>query len=447
MPGIHACLSRLRRFFDSGVWPWRSSRILTSGALFARMVRIALFSLRGFLRGKCAVQAAALTYSTLLSIVPVLALLFGIGKGFGLDKRLETMLYQHMAGQQAVVEKAIGFALVWLEDAKGGIMAGLGVLLMIWTAVSVLSLIESSFNTIWNVSSRSFIRKFTDYLSIMVIGPVFVLLSSSLTVYIAARIMVMTDRLHFLHTVSPLILLAIKALPFALMWILFLLIYLVIPNTRVGFGSALIASLVAGSAFQLLQQGYINIMVLLSRYNVVYGSFAALPFFLIWMHVSWMIVLFGAQVAYVHERADTLALQGDIFTNLSLSTQKRVALELFKTIVDRFESGGLMLNASLLAERTRLPAGLVASMVEKLVQAGLVVRAVDHTGQHRHGLFPSADIQGVTLTTFLTAWEGIGRNELPEREGAAQWHAVCRALERLDNAIQDSPANLLIKNL
>ncbi len=449
MRGIFSTLTELARFLDSGVWPRHHSRWWVSSKLLAKLARVALLAVHGFLRDKCVNQAAALTYNTLLSIVPILALLFGIAKGFGLDDRLKELLYQQMAGQQAVMEKAIGFAMVWLEDAKGGVVAGFGVLLMFYTASKVLGLVEASFNAIWQVPSRPFIRKFTDYVSIMLISPLFVILSGSLTVYITAQIEMMTDRLSILHTVSPLIWVTLKVLPFALMWVLFLLIYLVMPNTRVAFGSALVASLLAGSAFQLLQQGYISIMVMLSRYNVVYGSFAALPFFLIWMHLSWMIVLFGAQVAYNHHRVGRLTIFGTNPAHLSPGDQKKVALEIFKVIVHQFETGDPPLNVAGLAERTAWSVELVEAMAQKLTQAGLIAGVTASAGQgaNGRGYLPALDIQNITLATFLSAWEGVGQVQLPDRGGSPWREPVGRALDELGQAVKASPANVPIKNI
>lgn len=252
-----------------------------------KFLRVIKATVEGFSRDLCFLHASALTYYTLLSIVPLLAVAFGIATGFGFETVLEAHLQERFPEHNEVVDYSIKFAYTMLEQTKKGPIAGIGAIVLFWSVIGLLNNIEVSFNEIWKVkTTRSFLRKCGDYLSVIVIAPIFFTISSSLTVYI-------TTQLHdyFLHVI-----------PLLLIWMLFSFFYLFIPNRDVPFKYGVSSALISASAFLGLQWSYVYIQILLSRYNAIYGSFAALPLFLIWVQISWLIVLAGAELAYQMER-------------------------------------------------------------------------------------------------------------------------------------------------
>jgi len=436
--------TRIIRFLETEIWRLDKSDLPTVRALLLKPMRVLLLTVQGYVRDDCALRASALTFYSLLAVVPVAAMAFGIAKGFGLEQRLEKMFYQQLAGQEVVVDKIITFARSLLANTQGGLIAGIGVVLLFWSAVKVLNHIEGTLNDIWKVQSRSFVRKFTDYLAILVIGPLLVILSSSINLFIMAQVEAITGRLALLKIASPVIFVMLRWLSFALTWLLFILIYIVLPNTRVRFSSALLAGIFAGTLFQITQWAYIHLQVLLSNYNAIYGSFAALPFFLIWMYFSWMIVLMGAQFAYAHQHVDAYAMQID-FQEMNVRTRKSHALTVLRLIVSNFENGGPPLPIREIAERLAWPSGLVALLIDQLVNSN-IVSAVEMETAEEIGYQPARDIHGITVADVLLPMGDATREERPVPAG----HGVERMMDVLDNLEQEirkSPTNRLVKDL
>lgn len=202
---------------------------------------------------------------------------FGVAKGFGFEQLLEKELLKHFAAQQEVILQIIEFARNMLDNTKGGLIAGIGVAVLFWSVIKVLGKIEDNFNQIWSVSSRSLVRKFTDYLSMMIIGPVLLIMSGSVTVFIASQVSAISSQVGLEDVATPAISLGLSLAPYVLLWLLFTVIYMIMPNTRVHFGSAFLAAVLAGSAYQFLQIGYVKFQIYVTSYNAIYGSFAALP--------------------------------------------------------------------------------------------------------------------------------------------------------------------------
>ena len=444
MPNLKSKASRIVRFLQIGIWRLDKSELPGIKAFLLKPLRILLLAVQGYLRDNCALRASALTFYSLLSIVPVIAMAFGIAKGFGLEQRLETQLYLRLAGQEEVLENVISFARSLLENTKGGIIAGIGVLVLFWTAVKLLGHIESALNQIWKVKSRSFIRRFTDYLAIMLLSPLLVIVSSSVTVYITTQVTAITGKLALLRVASPLIFFLLRLLPFALIWLLFILIYMVMPNTRVRFTSALIAGIIGGTVFQLAQGFYISAQVLMAKYNAIYGSFAALPLFLIWLQLSWMIVLFGAQIGYAHQHVGHYAMAVD-YQNVSPQAQKTHALQILRLIVSRFESAQSPPSADFIAETLALPSSLIKELLQQLVDCAMVATV---TSAQQEGLLyqPARDIHVMTMADVLEAWDRVGQQTISDNS-APQLIRISKALEKLLDERRQSKNNPLVKDL
>jgi membrane protein len=257
-------------------------------------LRVLLIAFRGFKEDKVSLRASALTFYSMLSVVPVVAMGFGIAKGFGFEKMLEKQLAENFADQQEVFNYILTFANSFLENTKGGVIAGIGIAVLFWTVMKVFGNIESSFNAIWQVyKPRVWFRKFSDYLTMMLIAPLLIILSTSANVFITTQISKITSEVALLGYFSPIIFFLVKLIPYVLFWFVLTLIYMVMPNTKVSFKSGFAAGVVAGTIFVFTQYLYIYFQVGVSKYNAIYGSFAALPLFLVWLQTSWLIVLLG----------------------------------------------------------------------------------------------------------------------------------------------------------
>lgn len=244
-------------------------------------------------------HASSLTFYTLLSIVPILAVVFGLAKGFGFEKNLEEDLYQRLAEHREIVDLVVDFARSLLEQAENSYIAGIGVLFLFLFVISLFWTIEASMNDIWRVKrSRPFLRIITDYLAMMIICPFFFLIASSLTVFVTTQIGEVIEQHAVLRKMTPFLFLAYRGITLLLIWILFVCLYIIMPNTRVPAKYAIPAGAVAGTVYYIVFIAMINFQIGVSQYSAIYGSFAALPLFLLWLQVSWLLVLLGAEMAF-----------------------------------------------------------------------------------------------------------------------------------------------------
>ncbi|MCK5180552.1 MAG: YihY/virulence factor BrkB family protein, partial [Candidatus Omnitrophica bacterium] len=281
-------ISRFIQFLKTDIWRIRASTLSGQKSFWIRQLRIILLAIRGFAEDKCQMRASSLTFFSLLSVVPVVAMAFGIAKGFGFEEMLEKKLMTQLQGQEEVAVKIISFAQSFLENTQGGVIAGVGIAILFWTIIKVLGNIENSFNDIWGIKkSRTFGRKFSDYLSIMLVCPILFIMSSSVTVLITSQVTLVVEKLAFLGPIGTLIITSMRILPYAVIWVMFTFIYIFMPNTKVNFRSGLMAGIIAGTIYQIVQWAYIAFQVGVSKYGAIYGSFAALPLFLVWLQISW----------------------------------------------------------------------------------------------------------------------------------------------------------------
>ncbi|MRR38319.1 YihY/virulence factor BrkB family protein, partial [bacterium] len=290
-------LSGMPEFLRRGIWRVRTEDLKGFSRAWVRSLRIILIAQKEFIKDECSSKASSLTFFSLLSIVPILALGFAIAKGFGLQSHLEKLVFEQFAGHEDVVMQVVFFSRNLMERTSGGVIAGIGAVFLIWSVFKILNIIEQAFNSIWEIpESRTWGRKLSDYLSIMLISPVLLVMSSSATLLISTQIQQLGQTFSFLGMLSPAIGMLLKVLPYVLIWLLLTFLYVFLPNVKVSMLSGLLGGITAGTAFVLVQWAYIRFQVGVAGYNAIYGSFAALPLFLIWMNLSWQIVLAGFEL-------------------------------------------------------------------------------------------------------------------------------------------------------
>ena len=264
------------QFLKSDIWRIQARKLSRRKLSYINPLRILLLAIRRFFEDKCELRASALTFYSLLSIVPVVAMAFGVAKGFGLEKILEAQLLAKLEGQPEIADRLLGFSRSLLENTKGGAIAGVGVAVLFWSVIKVLGNIESALNDIWGIPrARTLGRKLADYLSVMMICPVLLIISSSATVLVTTQITAMVERLAFLGAAAGVIIFLIKLLPYTVIWFLFTFMYVFMPNTKVQLKSAMWGGILAGTIYQLTQFAYIKFQVGVSSYGAIYGSFAA----------------------------------------------------------------------------------------------------------------------------------------------------------------------------
>lgn len=451
MQTAHAkhAVSKTISYFKGDLWKNRPDNITRFRRLIVKFLQVCILSVRGFIKDNCILRASSLTFYSLLSIVPVVAMAFGIAKGFGFEKRLEKQLLQQIPGQEEVLLQVVDSAYRFLENTKGGLIAGIGIVVLFWSVIKVLGHIEHSFNVIWRVDKpRSFGRRFADYLSIMLIGPVFFIMSSSVTVYITTQITEITRKVELIGLFSQVIFALLKLLPYGLIWSLFTIVYILMPNTKVRLVSGLTAGIVAGTAYQVVQWAYIAFQIGVARYNAIYGSFAALPLFLVWLQISWLVVLFGAQISYALQHTDSHA-HGLNRSRISLHLRKLLALLIARTIIARFRSGDPPPTAADLADSLSLPSELVQDLLETLVESGTFSR-IENSEDSPPVFQPAVSTALLTINYLVNALERNGADDpyiSRHVQNTEEWQQLNNALDAIQKIIDDSPANKPLRDL
>lgn len=438
-------ISKLIQFLRFGVWRIRSSKLPRSKSALLRQLRIIILALRGFGEDKCQLRASALTFYSLLSIVPMAAMAFGIAKGFGFEKKLQVILLEKFPGQEEVVGRVIEFAQSFLENTQGGVIAGIGVFVLFWTVIKVLGNIEKSFNDIWGVKrSRPFARKMSDYLSIMLICPILLIMSSSLTVLITSQVTLIVQKLTILGPLGPIILLSLKLLPFVFLWVLFTFIYTFMPNTRVLFRSGFLGGILAGTVYQIVQWAYINFQIGVGKYGAIYGSFAALPLFLVWLQISWLIVLFGAEVSFAEQNVETYEFEPDC-EKVTVNFKRALAVRMMHVCVDNFVKAHAALTAMQMAHHLEIPIRLVRQILFDLTEAGLLVEVKIPNSQET-SYQPARDVDHLTIQDVVDALEMHGITDIPVEDGQV-FKRIQQSLGAFREKNRRSDDNVILKNL
>ncbi len=284
--------------------------------------------------------ASNLTYSTLLAFVPIMAVVFAIARGFGYSIYIEEWFKDSLSSQPDAANTIIGFVNSYLIHTKKGLFLGIGLLFMLWTTLMLISNIETAFNDIWQVRrQRSIFRTITDYIALLFLIPVVIVVSSGLSILVAA----LNHQLKDIIVLGPLMSFAIKLSPYLLLSVAFTVLYIFMPNTKVKLKSAAIPGIIAGVSMQLFQSIYINSQIWISNYNAIYGSFAIIPFFLLWLQASWIICLVGAELSYTRQNSEDFFV--DIPSEPSFASKTEASWKIITLINERFHNGEKAITA------------------------------------------------------------------------------------------------------
>jgi membrane protein len=284
----------------------------------------------------------------------------------------------------------------------------------------------------------------SDYLTIMLIGPVLMIMSGSVTVFITAQVSAISGRFELLQMVGPVIFLGLKLLPYSLIWLLFTLIYIIMPNTRVRFDGALLAGVTAGSAYQALQAVYIHFQIIVAKYNAIYGSFAALPLFLIWLQLSWIIVLIGAEISHAYPHSDHVDDTAG-GRDLSISQSRLLTLAICRHVVRLFRQGRPAQTTKQIADALDLSLPLVDNLITLLVKGNILAR-VDSESDNGKALLPARDIGTLTIRDVITALDDVGENDRP-LPPLAKGDALAETMTLLRSELDRSAANRLLMEI
>ena len=433
-------LSDIITFFTDTVFRKGAGEYRNPVARWAvRQYKLLFYTVQGLSSHGTMVRSAALTFYTLMSLVPVVALVFAVVKGFGLAEGLEQNLYEVLPQSPEVIDYVVGFAQKALARTQGGWVALVGVLTLFWAVIKVFGSIEDAFNNIWEVrSTRSAARKYGDYIAVVVVVPILWVISSSMGNY-AAEILGVAG--------SPALEVLSRAGSLVVAWVMFTFIYVVLPSTKVRFTAALTAGVVAGTAFVLFQLGYVYLQRWMTSYNAIYGSFAALPLFLLWMQISWEILLLGGELSFAYQNVARFDEERESLL-VSYDCRRKLMVGVMVLVSRAFRDGRGAVSFSEIRDRLDVPTRIMNNILYTLVQARMLNEIRTEGTDYDLEYAPARDISTLRVYDILSAVDshGFGRDTIDMRSNR-ELRRCAEVVERLKDVTRASTENVLLTEL
>lgn len=398
-----------------------------------------LLAIRFFTTKRVMNDATALTYSTLLAIVPILAVVFAVARGFGYNKYIEIWFRDALRSQPQAADVIVGFVNSYLIHTKSGVFLGVGLLFMLYTVLMLVTNIERTFNDIWHVKKeRSIFRTFTDYFAMLFLVPIVLVVTSGISIFLAT----LTGELPDLFLLTPTIGFLLDISPYVLMSSLFIALYVFMPNTHVRIRTCIVPGIMAGVAMQWLQLVYIHSQMWVSSYNAIYGSFAALPLFMLWVQISWTICLFGAELCYTSQNLDYYDFNTTTST-ISHRFQIVIYTMLMGHICRRFEDGRAPYTINELRDKTGIPIRVVNDLMYKLVDAGLLAEISSDEKGEQSRFIPAMSTEQLSLGVMIDRIESLGRWQLDWNRSNLDESVWAKAIAERSNYLKQSKKMLL----
>ena len=399
----------IKQFIEYDLWRRTSSELQQSRRTkrvgFSALKTIILV-IRGFNSKQLNMTANALTYSLAFAIVPILAMILAVAKGFGFSEMIENQLQQSMLGETNLVPTVMEIVDRYLETAQGGAFIGIGLLILIWAVYSFFRNVEQAFNSIWDVKkSRSVVRQLTTYIAVLFLVPVLVVTTSGMSIFVHSTV----ESLSAFKVLDEYHGTMVRILQFLIVWVIFLWMYMAIPNTKVHFRSAIYPAIIMGTLFQLLQMLSMYVIMFLSRTSIVYGAFAAIPIIMIWLQWACLLILIGADLSFAIQNNEQFEYELDV---LSMSRRYKdfLTLYLLHRIIYRFEHDEIPYMAVELAHENNLPIRLVSQLLNRLVDVGLL-RTVYVEQKEEKTYQPALDTHQITVGMCIERIDKQGTEE------------------------------------
>lgn len=393
------------------------------------LARLAVAVAGDFASGALTLRAMSLVFTTLLALVPLVAVSFSVLKGFGVHNQIEPALLQFLAPLGERAPEITGRIVEFVDNVEVGVLGALGVALLLYTAVSLVQKIEQTFNFTWNVDRRrTLVRRFSDYFSVIVIGPLLVFLALAITASFTSSAVV--QAVMEIEPFGSLLRMLGGFVPYLLVIVAFTFIYVLIPNTHVRLGPALFGGVVAGVLWETIGRLFAAFVVTSTNYAAVYSGFAILLLFMIWLYLSWLVLLTGSTIAFYRQHPEYLAVGGRAGAGLSPAQHERLALALMLAVVHDWYEDGPPPGRERLAHRLGLPLQPVDRALGALLEAGLLAPS----GHDDPGFLPAGPPEETPVKRVLDAARHRGeRSRLLSDPGsveAAVMRQVDSALER-----------------
>ena len=425
------------RFVTYDIWRITDKELSRTKSLLVNLLKIVILALRGFSNNALQTKAAALTYFSILSFVPALALLLAVASGFGYQSDVTNTLFEYFPGQKEILEKGISLSQTYLTGMHNEIFVGIGLVFLLYTVFNLISAIEDMFNDIWQVpQGRSYVRKVIDYLAVMIFLPTLLLISSGLSIFISTLLVPLRQYQY----ISPMVSWGLNLLPFIITIFIFTILYIFIPNTKVKFAHAFYAGVIVGVVFQCFQFLYISGQIWVGRYGVIYGQFAAIPLFLLWLDFSWLITLFGAKLAFAGQNYKHFDFERE-----SKLTSRRFkdfsAIVLTTIIVKALEKGDSPYTLNDLTEESGIPLMLAKNELNRLVDAGVLVETNGISRNKPTRYMPAIDIHHISIGLVLKKLDELGNENFKvdvNEKFMDEWSVTLAAKEAMYKASDET---------
>lgn len=426
-------LKKAKQFVGDDLWQKQENEVSSRKEWWlVRQVRLVLYTARGVKNHNTVVRSAALTFFTLMSLVPMLALAFGVIKGFGMESALETYLYERYPDNSEMISSILSFANTVIMRTSGGLVAISGFLVLIWVTVRVFSNIENAFNTIWEVKRpRTITHRASTYTAVIFIIPI-------LTVILVVILSYIRNLINNFSLIPYSILYAIGS--FVLLWLMFAAIYKIIPNTKVKFRYAAMSGFLGAIAFSIFQLVYVALQQGVSSYNIIYGSFAAVPLFLLWIQSSWQILLFGAELSFSFQNVENF-VQEQNAENLNYDNRRKVMMASLLVIIRSYINNEGGITSTDISHKLKLPLRLIRDVVYTLNEAEIVVAITSEKSQKTKMYIPARDIHTMTFYNTIRAVEQLGTHIEPMHENH-DLRRVSQLLDEITEGVSESAENM-----
>ena len=408
------------------MWRTRGHEVSTSKRLGLGTLKTIVLAIKGFNQNDINMRANSLTFSMMFAIVPIMALIIAVARGFGFENIIEDWLNESFLSSYNIVPTIMGFVNRYLETAQGGAFLGIGLVILLWAVYSFFRNVESSMNKIWEVEqSRSIVRQFANYLTILIMVPILIVLSSGVSIFFSTHAGEMALSAHFskLHEIL------LKSIPWLSTCLMLTLLYWIVPNTKVRAASAIAPGLLIGSIVYLLQSLSVYLIMFLSRTSIVYGTFAAIPLLLTWLQWTCLLILTGAELSYSIQNKEKLDFAAET-VRMSRRYKDYLTLYICQQIIQRFEKGLTPLTANEIAQTDNLPVRNINNLLSRLTEVKILCKVMPENELEEVRYQPAMDINKITVGLVISYIEQQGEAEfftnLPEPMNAfwTRWQTL-----------------------
>ena len=406
-----------------------------------QIFRVSYCVVRDLLDGMLTLQAMSLVYTTLLSLVPLIAVSFSVLKGFGVHNQVEPMLMSVLAPLGDKGAEITARIIEFVENTKAGVLGSLGLVLLFYTVVSLIQKIERSFNFTWRISKpRPFTQRFSDYLSVVLLGPLLIFSAIGVTASVMGSAAI--QEVMSYEGIGWIVTLLARLIPYLLVIAAFTLIYIFVPNTRVKFKSALIGACVAGVLWETVGWVFASFVVGSAKYTAIYSAFATLIFFMIWLYLCWMILLIGASIAFYVQNPQHRTITNKIVKS-SIRMNEKLALLVMASVSRAFYSEEHPTDEAEIAEHLKVSPNVLNPVIDKLLSSNLLLRT---EGDHS-GLVPAHPPDAIKVLDLLKEIRKSGEENSQSFDNLPKLASIETCLASVENALDKELANVTLKDI